>query len=238
MEIVCGGNTSELPTRKRSCTLSRTTGAKRRTPARQGDGKVSSFMAPLAPRIGLWRGVYSRFGECARRNSQPGRRGHRQLVMQFRASGRSRLALALYLGTSEPDCGSVPKFLGRFPWLRAKLDHLSTSLPRSAFQSFTEDRRYVKLNHFGHNHLLDACESRCKAATGPTTFVPQLQRSRIAQSESEQNCSTDELACRSSLGALVRPRSPYAFLAGAGGFSLGMSGFSLRTNESPASVQR
>jgi len=67
--------------------------------------------------------------------------------------------------------------LGRFPCLRAKLDDLCALLFLSAFQRFVENRRYIKLNHFPHSHLLRTVNLCGQAATRPATFHPHLQRS-------------------------------------------------------------
>ena len=49
--------------------------------------------------------------------------------------------------------------LGGFRCLRTELDNLSAS-PPCLFYRCPEARRYVKLNHLGHDYFLHACESR------------------------------------------------------------------------------
>jgi hypothetical protein len=74
--------------------------------------------------------------------------------------------------------------------LRAKLDNLSAlPLPRP-FQGFPENRRHVKLDHLCHDYPFSACKPLQTAATA-YPIRPELQRTRIAQPESEQNCSID-----------------------------------------------
>ena len=57
MEILRGGNISEPCAKKPAINASRGTGVQRKTPASKGEHNVSSLKAPLAPLIGLLRGL-------------------------------------------------------------------------------------------------------------------------------------------------------------------------------------
>jgi hypothetical protein len=88
------------------------------------------------------------------------------------------------------DCHGL-HYLAGFACLRAKLDNLSALPSPREFQGFPEDRRHVKLDHLCHNHPFFSLQTFADGPRQPYHIRTELQPTRIAQPESEQNCSLD-----------------------------------------------
>jgi len=82
-------------------------------------------------------------------------------------------------------------YLAGFARVRAKLDNLSALPSPREFQGFPEDRRHVKLDHLCHDYPFFSLQTFADGLRHPCHIRTELQRTRIAQPESEQNCSID-----------------------------------------------
>ena len=70
--------------------------------------------------------------------------------------------------------------------MRAKLDNLSALPSPREFQGFPEDRRHVKLDHLCHNHPFFSLQTFADGLQQPYHIRPELQRTGIAQPESDK----------------------------------------------------